>query len=477
MSDSYDLVLVGTGFASTFFLKKYLSKSKPGVRVLVLERGFMIPREQRSRIEKGDESLYSELDENPHRSYINETPEKRWLFTLGFGGSSNCWYGCTPRFMPTDFRMRTLYGVAEDWPIQYDELEPYYTEVEELMNISGPDETPFPKSARYPLPPHQFSTVDKIMKKRYGDLYCHQPTARASKSIKTRNTCCATSVCSVCPVDAKFTIENSGFGVYADPRVELKYGAQVVNLDLQQGVVKKVFYLLDNKEWSASGEVVALGANALFNAHLLLNSDDQHPLTGKGLAEQHGMDVIVHLDKLANVGGSTWVTANGYMLYDGDHRKDYAACLIESNNAPYIRIEKGKWRNVVTFRMVFEDLIDEKNWVAAGKDRLMPVVHFDGISGYTKKAVDEMKKKLPNLLSCLPVEEIQFMEPSRTESHIIGTTRMSSDPALGVTDKRLIHHYYRNLFVLGSGSFTTVTPNNPTLTLSALSLYSVDQSF
>lgn len=477
MSDSYDLVLVGTGFASTFFLKKYLSKAKGNARVLVLERGFFIPRAQRAKISKGDDAFFTELDRDPSQAFINETPEKHWLFTLGFGGSSNCWYGCTPRFLPSDFKMKTLYGVAEDWPLQYDDIEPYYAEVEDLMNIAGPDNTPFPKSTRYPLPPHKLTTVDKIMQATYGPLYVNQPTARASKAIETRNSCCANAACSVCPVDAKFTIENSGFTVYSDPRVELKYGAQVVGLDLQQGIARSVSFIFEGKEYSVSGEVVALGANALFNAHLLLNSHDQHPLTGKGLSEQHGLDVIVHLKNLANVGGSTWVNANGYMLYDGDHRREYAACLIESNNAPYVRVEKGKWRDLVTFRMVFEDLPQEKNYVTTGKDPLMPVVHFEDISDYTKKAVENMKRKLPELLSCLPVEEIRFMKPYKTEAHIIGTTRMHSDATNGVVDKHLIHHYYRNLFVLGSGSFTTVTPNNPTLTLSALSLYCADKSF
>lgn len=476
MSGRYDLVVVGTGFASTFFLHKYLSKAKENVRILVLERGYFIPRAERTRMFKGND-LYSEQNENPQAAFINETPDKHWLFTLGFGGSSNCWYGCTPRFLPSDFNMKTLYGVAEDWPIQYDDLEPYYAEVEDLMNISGPDETLFPKSTKYPLPPHRLSTVDKIMKERYGNLYMNQPTARASRATSTRGACCANAACSVCPVDAKFTIENSGFTVYTDPRVELIYGAHVLNLTLEQGIAKDVTYIRDGKEHKVQGDVVALGANALFNANLLLNSDDTHPLTGKGLSEQFGMDVIVNLDSLANVGGTTWVNANGYMLYDGDHRREYAACLMESNNAPYIRVDRGKWRNLITYRMVFEDLPEERNYVARGKDPLIPVVRFEGISDYTRKAVAQMKKKLPELLSCLPVESIEYMEPFKTEAHIIGTTRMHNNPDLGVTDKYLMHHRYRNLFVLGSGSFTTVTPNNPTLTLSALSLYTADKSF
>ncbi len=200
-------------------------------------------------------------------------------------------------------------------------------------------------------------------------------------------------------------------------------------------------------------------------------------VAGKGIGEQLGLNASVNLKSLANVGGSTYVTANGYMLYDGDHRKEYAACLMESSNAPYFRLEQGKWRDMINFRMVFEDLPLDQNYVGIGADRLKPEVHFKGPSEYTLKAIEKMKEKLPGILACLPVEDITYTKPFATESHILGTTRMSQTAAEGVVDKHLIHHQYRNLFVLGSGSFTTYTPSNPTLTLSALSLYAADKSF
>jgi choline dehydrogenase-like flavoprotein len=165
------------------------------------------------------------------------------------------------------------------------------------------------------------------------------------------------------------------------------------------------------------------------------------------------------------------------MLYDGDHRREYAACLMESSNAPFFRSEAGKMRNMASFRMIFEDLPEEKNYVAPTSDIMKPEVRFNGPSGYTLKGVENMKLKLPEVLSCLPVEKIMFEDTFSTEAHILGTTRMSSTPEQGVVDRHLIHHQYRNLFVLGGGSFTTFTPANPTLTLSALSLYAADQSF
>lgn len=476
MRERYDLIVVGTGFASTFFLHQYLSKASRDAKILVLERGYLFTHADRRKELAGEKSNVP-LNPQPHEVYLNKNPEKHWVFSMGFGGSSNCWYACTPRFLPSDFQMKTRFGIAQDWPVTYEELEPYYTEVEKIMDISGPDETPFPKSTTYPLPPHRFSTVDKILKKEYGNLYINQPTARASRGVNGRNACCVSAVCSVCPVNAKFTIENSNLSVYGDKRVELIYGAQVFNLDLAGEVAKTVNFIKDGKEKSIGGEVIVLGANAIFNANILLNSADKNPLTGKGLGEQIGLDAIVYLDGLENVGGSTWVNANGYMLYDGDHRKEYAACLMESNNAPYLRIESGRWRQVASFRMIFEDLPQDRNYIINGADKLKPEAHFNGHSDYALRAVDKMKEKLPKVFACLPVERIEFLEPFKTEAHILGTTRMSKDVKDGVVDKNMIHHHYRNLFVLGGGSFTTFTPNNPTLTLSALSLMAADRSF
>lgn len=475
--EKYDLIVVGTGFASTFFLYQYLKKASPEKKVLVLELGHLFSHSDRRRERAGQKPSSPNRNPEPHEVYINKNPNKLWAFTTGFGGSSNCWYGCTPRFLPSDFKLKTLYGVGEDWPITYDELETYYTKVEELMSISGPAETPFRKSSAYPLPPHNLSTVDKILQEQYGSLYISQPTARASRAVNGRNACCAGAVCGVCPVNAKFTIENSNLRVYDDPRVTLTYGAQVFSLELAGDIARRVNFHKDQREQSVEGEVVALGANAIFNANILLNSNDKNKLTGKGLGEQLGLDAVVYLRDLENIGGSTWVNANGYMLYDGEHRKEFAACLMESNNAPFIRIESGKWRHIATFRMIFEDLPQNENHIAKGEDKFKPEAIFKGHSDYAWKALNKMKESLPALLSRLPVENIEFLEPFKTEAHILGTTRMSRDEKLGVVDKNLIHHNYRNVFVLGGGSFTTFSPNNPTLTLSALSMLAVDRSF
>ncbi|RNL52580.1 GMC oxidoreductase [Pedobacter jejuensis] len=476
-NDNYDLIVVGTGFASSFFLQKYLAKNKGNKKVLVLERGYFYSHAEKLKARRG-ESLPDIKYEQKWDSLVeNFNPKKDWHFTTGYGGSSNCWWGCTPRFMPSDFKMNSLFGVAQDWPISYDDIEPYYDEAEEIMQISGPDDTPFPKKGKYPLPAHRFSKVDEILNKKYGNQYISQPTARASRATASRNACMASSTCGTCPVDAKFSIENSGMMVYQNPQVEIIYGAQVYKLEMVNDVARKVCYMKDEKEYTAEGEVIALGANPFFNTNILLNSGDKNKFTGKGFGEQLGIQVLIYLDNLSNAGGSTWVNANGYMLYDGQHRKDYAACLIEVNNAPFIRFEENKWLNIASFRLVFEDLPDDKNYITTSANKLKPEVHYDGRSDYAEKAFKNAKIELPKILSCLPVERLKYLDPFPNEGHIIGGTRMSANAETGVVDKYLVHHKYRNVFVLGAGAFTTYSAANPSLTLSALSLFAADKMF
>ena len=474
-SESFDLILVGTGFASSFFLKKYLEKKEQPVKVLVLERGVKFTHRERLHFKQTDDTYNGISWKSARKAIINETPEKEWVFDPNFGGSSNCWTGCTPRFMPSDFKLKSTYGVGEDWPLSYTDLETYYEEAEEIMSVSGPDATPFPKKGKYPLPPHQLSSVEQILQKEYGNLYISQPTARASQAVGKRAACCSSAVCNLCPVNAKFTIENTLAYLYEKADIEVLLGAKVYGLDLSGNVARSVLYEIDGKRKEAHGEIIALGANAIFNAHILLNSGDANKNTGRGLCEQAGVYVYLHYDGLENVGGGSVIPANGFMMYDGGHRKDRAACLIEHHNLPYIRNERGKWRMLSKFKFVYEDIPDDGNKVMPSDDLFLPKVNFEGHSSYTLRAIDQLSTDIEKFFSVLPVEKvIKDSYIQKTEAHICSTTRMSKNPDEGVVDANLIHHQYRNLLVLGSGVYPTISAANPTLTLSALSLRAAD---
>src|ERR671933_805502 len=236
----FDLILVGSSFASSFFLRRYLRRASASARVLILERGEL--RDHRWQLAHRDR-----LEREALASYRGERSTKPWVFRLVFGGSSNCWWACTPRFLPEDFWLQSTYGVGRDWPITYEDLEEYYCEAEEIMSVSGPaNGSPYPRSRPYPQPPHRFSDPDRLFKRRFPEAFFQQPAARPSRALASgRPRCCGNGVCSRCPIDSKFTILNTLFNLYQhDPRVKLLTGANVVGLDVANDRVTAVRYEL-----------------------------------------------------------------------------------------------------------------------------------------------------------------------------------------------------------------------------------------
>jgi len=471
---SFDLVVVGTGFASSFFLKRYLEHAPAGARVLVLERG-------------GQDTKPWQLENRrtsslaPEEVYRNLTPEKEWLTSPGFGGNSKCWWAGASRMMPGDFQLKSRYGIGNDWPVSYDDLEEHYGVVEQIMAVSGPADSPMPRSRPFPLPPHRFSTPDELLKERFPQGWYQPATARASIPTPRRGACCASGICELCPVDAKFTIQNGMAEIYDDPRVRLLLHAEVATLECAAGVIRQVHYLRDGQNQQAAAELVVLGASALFNPHLLLRSGITHPLLGRRLHEQMSVDVCMDLRGVQAYNGSTTISGNGYLFYEGEHRREHAACMIETWNSPFayqrasLRTERGRWTERAYLRFMFDDLPREDNTITVAPDNpRLAVAQFHGYSDYAQRGVDRVPKMVDQLAQALPIERIVSIGLGRTTAHIQGTVVMGDDPAASIVDRHLLHHQYRNLLVLGASAFPTATPAYPTLTVSALSLWAAD---
>jgi len=468
-NQSYDLIVVGTGFASTFFLLRFLERN-PKARVLVLERGEVRDHSWHRR-------NYHKLIAQSKSSYINKTKgNKSWFSALTFGGGSNCWWACTPRFMPNDFRMHSEYGVGTDWPLSYQDLEQYYSEAEELMQIAGEASEILPRSTPFPQPPHNLTEPDKLLKKAYPSEFIVQPTARARVATKNRARCCASGVCTNCPVDAKFTILNEMITLYQNPNVTLLTGSTALSLELQNKIAKGVLFIKDEKEYLAKGNLIALGANAIFNPHILLQSGIKHPKLGKGLNEQRSISYLFDLAGIDNFQGSTSITGHGYMLYDGKHRADHSACLIESYNIPELRPEENRWQQRLRMKFIFEELPQPENTVQiVESNKIKPKLTFTKYSDYSQRAIENLDSVLPKLLSPLPIERIVSTEEHSTENHIMGTTPMGNLKQESIVDSNLVHHDFRNLVVVGSSVFPTTPPANPTLTICALALLAADR--
>lgn len=91
-----------------------------------------------------------------------EQSEVNPLMFAGVGGAALIYGAHWVRFMPSDFRVRTLGGVAEDWPFTYEDLAPFYEYVEEAMAVAGLSGNPaYPDGAPCPLPPLPMGRVGR----------------------------------------------------------------------------------------------------------------------------------------------------------------------------------------------------------------------------------------------------------------------------------------------------------------------------
>src|SRR5689334_9983110 len=336
---TYPVVVIGSGFGSLFFVHRLLQLDSKA-SVLILERGSFRSWEQQLA-----ESRNSAID--PGHTFHPSGMKKPWNFTIAYGGGTNCWYANTPRLHPSDFRLKTLYGRGQDWPISYQDLEPYYGEAEAIMDISGPDDLAVvtPRSRSYPQPPHKLQSIDRVMKRAQPEMHFALPTARARVANKQRPQCCASLRCNLCPVQAKFTALNGFSEIAEDPRVRILLEAEATEIERTGSAVSGVRFVHRGREHRVACDLCVLGANAIHSPAILLRSGFEHPLLGRGLNEQLGYDVEVLLDGLDGLDGSTIATGANYSLYDGPFRSEHgSAFLAFGNHYRYgLRTEFGKW--------------------------------------------------------------------------------------------------------------------------------------
>jgi choline dehydrogenase-like flavoprotein len=382
---------------------------------------------------------------------------------------------------PADFQLRTRFGVGSDWPISYDDLEPYYCQAEELMQVAGPAQHAIcPRSRPCPQEPHEFSQPDRLLQRAYPGEFFALPSARPRRpTTGGRAACCGNGVCHSCPVDAKFTVQNEMSGVYRDQRVTLRLGARVDRVETRAGIATGVEFHAGGKDALVRGELIVLGANGIFNPHILLRSGFTDPQLGRGLTEQLGVYAVAWLDGVDNFGGSTSRCGHGYMLHRDATRRERAAGLVLTHNTmdvTGVRPRRGRWRQLLGLSIVYEDLRLPDNRITVDPvNPTRPLVTHPQRSRYTDAALEALPADLERMLAPLPVEGFSILKVKPTEAHIIGATVMGTDPRESVLDPDLRHHTVRNLVVLGSGAFPTAAPANPTLTLAALALRSADR--
>ncbi len=313
-SEQFDAVIIGSG-ASGGAVAYTLCKA--GFQVAVLEKGRLIKREEFSK----DEIAYCRRDivtPNLFEEYhvIEEKVDGKWEATPSYesgwsfwngnivGGSSNFMSGMFHRMHPDDFCLRSKYGSIEganvvDWPIGYEELEPYYAKVETLIGVSGRFQPhPFepPRSTPdFPQPPTKENDVVTLLDKScqaLGIASLVTPRGVLSRDKGHRNACYYSNFCGSygCSSGAKSSSRESLLiPALATGNLTLMSNTHVKQLqsDSKTHVSHAVAVdTLTGKERTISARLFVVAAQAHESARLLLNSANRfHP---NGLANSSG---------------------------------------------------------------------------------------------------------------------------------------------------------------------------------------------
>lgn len=453
--ERWDVIVAGTGFAACFF---GLALRGRGFKVLFVERGAFVDR---------DTQLATRLEERPVaiRQHNRSPYRKDWIVRHQFGGGSNCWWGNTPRLHPTDFELRSRYGVGADWPIGYADLEPYMVQVEDAMEVAGESaEHILPRSSPYPLPPHAPTRAERVLA-AHDPSWVPMPCARSTGG--RRSSCCASGSCGLCPMDAKFTILNS-IDRFEDPGFRYLTLTECRSVVTEGGAASAVLVRTPaGVEAEINGDFIALAANAISNAAIMLRSRLGSDLVGRGLHEQASQFVWIDIP-FDNYYGGTSITGAGYGFYDGDFRHAAGSVFIESWNAPpSLRLEPGKWLQRLKLKLIAEDLPQPDNRVVLEEDE--PAILWKGHSDYAYAGLARAREKLGGLLP-FAHKAPSFGEYEPTEAHVQGGTPMGTHGASAVVDRDCKVFGVPGLACLGAGVFPTCSAVNPTLTLCAIAL-------
>jgi choline dehydrogenase-like flavoprotein len=310
----YDAVIVGSG-ASGGAVAYTLCKA--GYKVVVLEKGRLIKREEFSKDELAycrrdivTPNLFDEyhtIEEKVDGKWVaTPTYESGWSFWNGniIGGSSNFMSGMLHRMHPDDFRLKSKYGEIKganvvDWPISYDDLEPYYALAEELVGISGYYEKyPYepPRSTKnFTQPPTKENAVVKLIDKSCKALGIKSlvtPRAVLSKDKGDRHACYYSNFCGSygCSSGAKGSSREALLKpALATGNLTLMSNTHVKYLHAGEKDEVEYAVVVDTitgKEKKIYGNIFIVAAQAHESARLLLNSANKyHP---HGLANSSG---------------------------------------------------------------------------------------------------------------------------------------------------------------------------------------------
>ena len=502
--EKVDAVIVGSGPAGAAAAHILVNG---GARVVMLDAG---ARPVKDRYALMDESVRLEIPwKFPHYPYemIGDDVELNLFAIRKVGGSSLAWGAIAPRFHEADFEMHTRYGVGVDWPLTYEELEPYYCKAEAFMGVSGADDNPYAsrRSQPYPMGPFAMNDTDQIVKAAGEslDIKFHSvPCARNSTIYQNRSACAYYGVCRACPIAAMFSSDHVVNRLERKSNFELRPDSRALRIEADSSGKARTVISVDSegKEVAIQGDKIILAVQAVETVRLLLNSGicNNNGVLGKYFMEHPKFYMSGRVSQRLNPYRQGFETATTLKFHDHPQRDQYAGgrLLVRENagpSVPEIAVESGLWGeelreeiqetfgHFVTLGAFLEQLPYAHNRISLSdtiKDSAgMPAakVEFKIRGKYEDEGYRQMSRVMRNLFEELGATDVGEIMPPSNSGHYMGGHRMGTDPDTSTTNSFLQTHEIDNLYLAGGGAFPTAGVSNPTLTTVALVLRMADR--
>jgi len=525
-----DFVIIGSGASGGVFAREL---STAGFDVVVLEQG---PYRRAGDFVHDEMAVQflGEMTRHPswsdpqtfrrsesERATVQADGPPTALYARGVGGSSVHFTANYWRMRPVDFKERSLLGEISgtgfaDWPISYEELEPYYSRVDWEIGVSGA-QGPFdpPRSRPYPVPPLPLNSSGALLERGARKLGWHAqpaPMAILSQPHNNRAACMHCGFCMGygCEANAKSSTLAAMIPLAeATGRCEIRPLSTVFRIETnQKGRVSEVAYLdAGGGQHAQKAKAVIVAANGGETPRLLLMSESSRfpqglanssGLVGKYLMpNSHSLSQAI-FDEPLNEYKSVQVTRIVHDFYEHDPKRGFyggggidARAFIQAT--PILFSETGlppgspRWgkahkdmlRHTFTRRMAVltssTSLALESNNVtldpdlkdAAGRPA-MRITYQD--SENDMALMRFMQDRAVEILEAAEARTV-WRDPVVSETvfaHLLGTCRMGADPAASVVDPYHRSHEVPNLFICDGSSLVTSGRGQPTMTIQAL---------
>jgi choline dehydrogenase-like flavoprotein len=510
--DHYDVLVVGSGPGGATTAAR---AAETGRRVLLLERGDFLPRERDnwdSRAVFGDakytadETFYDRHD-RPFR------PELHYYV----GGNSKVYGAALLRLLPRDFgEVRHPNGVAPAWPLDYDDLEPYYVRAEHLFWVHGRHgEDPFagPSSRDYPYPPVRHEPRIQALSdglEKLGLHPFHLPLGvRLSQDAHGQPT--TDSQCIRCDrvdgfpcllgakADAEMAVIRPALAAHPNLTLMTRTTVDRLTTDTSgRAVTGAAVTLPDGTPHAFTAGIVVLSAGAILSAALLLKSaTGTHPqglanssdLVGRNYMRHNNLALIAFsrepnptvfqktlaLNDFYGPGeGCPYPMGHVQMLGKSDNWQIKGAAphgLSWAPAAPYGEVA----RHSIDFWLTGEDLPLADSRITLRRDG---AIRLALQPGNNTEALTRLRRAFQGVLGKLGMGDTTFVRSlylhkafdAAATAHQAGTARFGTDPSTSVLDLHCRAHDLDNLYVVDASFMPSIGAVNPTLTIIANAL-------